>query len=67
MLELIACSAHLFCNIHQKVTELYFLSVSNSVSLAKGDAWELFLEKLAEEIVTEKQFSCEVNASVHCL
>ena len=67
MLELIACSTHPFRNIHQEVTELYFLSVSNSVSLAKGDAWELFLEKLAEEIVTEKQFSCEVNASVHCL
>ena len=67
MLELIACGAHLLCNIHQEVAELYFLSVSDSVSLAKGDARELFLEKLAEEIVTKKQFSCEVNASVHCL
>ena len=54
MLELIACGAHLFSNIHQEVAKLYFLGVSNTISLAEGDAWELFLEKLAEEIVTKE-------------
>ena len=67
MLELFTCGAHLFCNIDQKVTKLYFLGISNTVTLAEGDARELFLEKLAEEVVTKEQLRCEVNASVHCL
>ena len=67
MFELFACGTHLLCNIHQEVAKLYFLGVSNTISLTESDDWELFLEKLAEEIVTKKQLRCEVNASVHCL
>ena len=54
MLELFAPGGHLFCNIHQEVAKLHFLGTSNTISLAEGYTWELFLKKPTEELVTEK-------------